>query len=145
LILHIIHTIIWIWKLLQKFALPLFIQKFPSKYNKKFHVLLKCNQTTRLNLVVLKLWKVISSLKQTCLEHARAIFYSLERDLFKDVLHTLIKDHLAPTFSGFLVKSQIPNLVPNVCVNSCILGLNEQCEGVLGIYTSRPFEWCIGA
>ncbi len=25
--------------------------------------------------------------------------------------------------------------------NSCISSPNEQCEGILGIYTSRPFQW----
>ncbi len=26
--------------------------------------------------------------------------------------------------------------------NSCKSSLNEQCEGTLSIYTSRPFQWC---
>ncbi len=68
------------------------------------------------------------------------IFYIPQNDFSNGVLHALIRDHLTPTLKGFVLESQIPNLTPNHSFdhNSCILGLNEQCEGTLGIYTSRP-------
>ncbi len=40
------------------------------------------------------------------------------------------------------VKFPIWLLAPSFDHNSCNLGLNEQCDGTLSIYTSRPFEWC---
>jgi hypothetical protein len=56
-------------------------------------------------------------------------------DLFNGVLDNLIKVHLAPTLKKFVVGSLIPNLTPSpsFAYNSCILGLNEQCKGTLGI------------
>jgi len=46
------------------------------------------------------------------------------------------------SLKGFLVGSQILNLIINFSFdyNSCILHLNEQCEGTLGIHTSRSFQ-----
>jgi hypothetical protein len=87
-----------------------------------------------------KLWVLISSSKQICLEHVKEIFYILQNDLSNGVLHALIRYHLTHVLKGFVVESQIHNLTPNHYFdhNSCILGLNEQCEDTLGLYTSRP-------
>jgi hypothetical protein len=84
--------------------------------------------------------------KTTCLEHAKAISYSLQKVPSNGVLHTLIGDHLTSYLKGFLVRSQILNLTPNLPFdhNSCSLGLNEQYEGTLGIYISKSFQWCFG-
>jgi len=51
-------------------------------------------------------------------------------------LHSLIGSHLTPSLRGFVVGNQIPNLTPNPSFdhNSCILSINEQCKGTLGIY-----------
>jgi len=70
--------------------------------------------------------------KTTCLEHARAISYSLQKVPSNGVLHTLIGNHLTSYLKGFLVRSQILNLTPNLSFdhNSCSLGLNEQYEGI---------------
>ncbi len=42
-----------------------------------------------------------------------------------------------------MVGSQLLNLTPDSSFdhNSCILGLNEQCDDILGFYTLRPFQW----
>jgi hypothetical protein len=68
------------------------------------------------------------------LDHARALYYS-QKDISNGVSHVPIKNHLTPTLKGFVVGSQIFNLVPDPSFdhNSCILGLNEQCNGTLGI------------
>jgi len=80
---------------------------------------------------------------QTCLEHVMAIFYSLRKDIFNNVMHAQIKDGLTFILKGFMVKSQISNLIINLFWdhNSCISGLNEQCKGTLGIYIWRNFQW----
>jgi hypothetical protein len=46
-----------------------------------------------------------------------------------------------PTFKGIMVGNQIPNLTPasSFVRNLCKSSLNEQCEGTLSIYVSRPF------
>jgi hypothetical protein len=76
------------------------------------------------------------------LEYARKISYSFQNDLSKNVLHTPIKDHLTSILKGF-VRNQIHNLTSELSFdhNSSILGLNEQCEGTLGIYILKPFQW----
>jgi hypothetical protein len=78
-------------------------------------------------------------------DHARALYYS-QKDISNGVSHVPIKNHLTLALRGFLVENQILNLVldPSFDHNSCILGLNEQCKGTLGIYTSKPFQWYIG-
>jgi hypothetical protein len=88
-------------------------------------------------LVVLKFWTLISSSNQTFLDHARAISYSFQKNLSNSVLYTPIEDHLTVALRGFVVKSQVPNLIPNPSFdhNSCISGLNKQCKGTLSIYT----------
>jgi hypothetical protein len=90
---------------------------------------------------------VIYSSKQAYLEHVNAISHSLQKYIFNDVLQVLIKDHLTLTIRGFVIISQISNLALDLSFyhNSWILGLNEQCKGALGIYTSRPFQWCLEA
>jgi hypothetical protein len=49
-------------------------------------------------------------------------------------------------FNGFVVESQISNLTlaPSFDHKLCKSGLNEQCEGTLNIYVSRPFSWYHG-
>jgi hypothetical protein len=61
-------------------------------------------------------------------------------------VHAPIKDHLTLVLRGFLVRIQIPNLIPNLFLDhsSCILCLNEQFDGNLSNYTSRPFQWYLG-
>jgi hypothetical protein len=65
------------------------------------------------------------------------------KDISNDVLHAQIRDDLTLALRGFVVKSQIPNLTLDHSFdhNSCILGLNEQCEGTLGIYILKSFQW----
>jgi hypothetical protein len=78
----------------------------------------------------------ISSSNQTYLEHARAIFYSSQKDISNGALHAPIRVHLTFDLKGFVVGSQIFNLTFDPFKknhNSCILGLNKQCEGTLGI------------
>jgi hypothetical protein len=85
----------------------------------------------------------ISSSKQACLEHARAISYSSQKDIcIKGVLHAPIINHLALALRGFMVGSQILNLTlnPSFDHNSCIIDINEQCNNTLRIYTSKPFQ-----
>ncbi len=93
-------------------------------------------------IVISKLWTFISYSKQTSLEHARGIFYNPQKFPSNGVLHASIGDHLILSLKGFLVGSQIFNLIINFSFdhNSCILHLNEQCEGTLGIYISRSFQ-----
>ncbi len=97
-------------------------------------------------LVVSKLWMSISFSNQICLEHVRALSYSPQKNIFKGVSHAPIRDHLTFILRGFVIRSQIFNLTPALSFdhNSCILGLNEQCKGTLGICTSRPFQWYPG-
>ncbi len=68
-------------------------------------------------------------------------FIAFKKDLSKGVQHALIGPHLTLAFKGFVVGSQIPNLTLAFSFdhNSCKSGLNEQCEGTLSIYFSRPF------
>jgi hypothetical protein len=69
----------------------------------------------------------ISSSKKVFLDHARPISYNPQKDVSNGVLCGPIKDHLALATRGFVVGSQIHNLIPNLSFdhNSCILGLNE--------------------
>jgi len=94
-------------------------------------------------LVVSKLWMIIFSSNQTCLEHATIIYYSPQKYFFNNVLHAPIGNPLTPALRGFVVKNQISNLTPDFSFdqNSCISYLNEQWEGTLGIYISRTFQW----
>jgi hypothetical protein len=75
---------------------------------------------------------LISSSNQMCLEHAKEIFDKPQKDLFNNVLHASIGDHLTLTLRGFVVRNQISNLTLDSSFdhNSCILGLNEQCKGI---------------
>jgi hypothetical protein len=77
----------------------------------------------------------ISSSNQAFLEHAREISYNPQKDLSNNVLHASIGDNLTFALRGFVVGNQILNLTPILFFyhNSCISGLNEQCEGTLGI------------
>jgi hypothetical protein len=82
-------------------------------------------------------------LNQAFFEHVMTIIYSPQKNLSIGVLQDPIKHHLTPNLRGFMIKSQIFNLTPSPYFdhNSCISSLNEQCKGILGIYTSRPFQW----
>jgi len=90
-----------------------------------------------------KFWMFIYLLNQTFFEHVMTRTYSFRKYFSIDVLQVLIKHHLTLNLRGFMVKSQILNLTPSPYFdhNSCISSLNEQCKGILGIYTSRPFQW----
>ncbi len=61
--------------------------------------------------------------------------------LFKNVQHASIGPHLTPSFKGFVVGSQIGNLTfaPSFDHNLCKSCLNEQCESILIIHSSRNF------
>jgi len=65
-------------------------------------------------------------------ENVRKIFYSFQK-IFP------IGIHLAPIFKGFMVGSQISNLILGLSFdhNSCKSGLNEQFKVTLSIYASR--------
>ncbi len=78
--------------------------------------------------------------------NAKEIFYSPQKDLSNGVMHAPIKAHLTFTFKGFVVESIVFNLTPTLSFdhNSCKSGLNEQCEGILSIYTSKKFNGVIG-
>ncbi len=92
-------------------------------------------------LVVPKLWRFVSFSNQVCYENAGAIFYIPQKDLSNDVRNAPIGPHLTPTFKGFMVRSQILNLIRTLFFNhnSCTLGLNELCESTLSIYVLGPF------
>jgi hypothetical protein len=79
------------------------------------------------NSCFLETWMLIYPSKQVCLEHTRTIFYIPKKDLSNGVLHAPIKYHFTLILRGFVVRSQIGNLTPNLSFdhNSCILGLNE--------------------
>ncbi len=78
---------------------------------------------------------------QVFFENPKAIFYRSQKYFSNGVYHTPIKVHLNLAFKGFMVGSQIGNLAPTRSFNhnSCKLNLNEQCEGILNMYTLRPF------
>jgi hypothetical protein len=99
----------------------------------------------------LKFWTFISSSNKTFLEHIGTIFYIFQKDLSNGVIHTPIKNHLIHALKGFVVKNQFSNLThgPSFDRNSCILCLNKQCKGPLGIYNLKSFQgypkgsiWC---
>jgi hypothetical protein len=54
------------------------------------------------------------SSNQAYLDHARAIYYNLQKYLSNNVLHVLIGVDLTSTLEGFVVKNQIFNLVPTL-------------------------------
>ncbi len=93
-----------------------------------------------------KFWLIIYILNQACLEHAREISYSTQKDISNGVWQTLIKAYLAPTLKGFVVGSEIfnLNLNPSFDYNSCILGLHKQCKGILSNYILKHFQWYFG-
>jgi hypothetical protein len=83
------------------------------------------------------------SLNKAYLEHARVIFYCLQKHLFNNVFHATIKIDLTLVENGFVFEIQIPNLIFNLSFyhNLCISNWNEQCKNTLDIYTSRPSQW----
>ncbi len=66
-------------------------------------------------------------------EHVRAMIYSLQKDLFNSVFHSPIGNDLTLDLRGFVVGTQIRNLIPNLSFdhNSCISSVNWQCMGIL--------------
>jgi hypothetical protein len=80
------------------------------------------------------------------LEHARAISYRIQQDLFNNVWLAPIGAHLTPFLKGFMVGSQIPNLTFGLSFDHklCISSLNEQCEDTLSSYILKPFQWYLG-
>jgi len=95
-------------------------------------------------LVVPKLWTFISFSNQIFFKNSKIISYSPQKDLSKGLKHALIGPHLTPTFKGFVVKNQIPNLTlaPSFDHNSRKSSLNEQWEGTWSIYALGIFQWC---
>jgi hypothetical protein len=69
------------------FAFPLF-WGFVCDYLQSLHP----NDILPRAFVVLKLWMIIFSSNQTCLEHVIAISYSPQKYLFNNVLHVPIED-----------------------------------------------------
>jgi len=69
------------------------------------------------------------------LEHAINIYYSSQKDLSNGV-SCPIRYHLTRALKGFVTLDR------NIFFdhNLCILGLNEQCGSILGIYTSKTFQ-----
>jgi hypothetical protein len=72
--------------------------------------------------IVSKFWTLISSSNQAFLEHARAIIYNPQKDLFNNASHALTGDHLTPALKGFVVGNKILYLIfgPYFDHNSCI-------------------------
>jgi hypothetical protein len=62
------------------------------------------------------------------------------------MLHALIGDDLTFSLRGFVIGSQIFNLILDLSFdcNSCISSVIEQCKVILGIYASKPFQWYHG-
>jgi hypothetical protein len=92
-------------------------------------------------LVIPKLWMFISFSNQVSFENSRALSYSPQKCLSYGLYHTRVKFHFTPTFKGFVVRSQIPNLTPTLFFyhNSCKSCLNGQCKGTSNVYDSIPF------
>ncbi len=61
-------------------------------------------------LVVPKLWTLIFFSNKVCFENAKAISYSLQKNLCNGLYHAPIKAHLTPIFKGFVVGNQIFDL-----------------------------------
>jgi len=105
----------------------------------KMGITFKChfflgNPKTR-TFVVRKLWTLIYFSNQVCFENMKTISYSLQKTLSNGLQHAPIRTHLTPAFKGFVVESQIPNLIhaPSFDHNSCKSSLNDQCEVTLSI------------
>jgi hypothetical protein len=92
-------------------------------------------------LVVPKLWLFIYFSNQVCFENAREISYSPQKDLSNNVYYAPNWISFDPFFSRICGQESNSQFVsaPSFDHNSCKLDLNEQCKGILNIYTSRPF------
>jgi hypothetical protein len=55
-----------------------------------------------------KYWTLVSFTNQDYLEHARAISYSFQKDLFNSVLHAPLKTHFTLALKGFVVEGKFP-------------------------------------
>jgi len=93
--------------------------------------------------IVPKFLLLIYFSNQACLEHAREISYSCQRDISNGVWHTPIKVYLTLVSKGFVVGSENFNLTFDLSFeyNSCISGLNKWCKGILGSYILKHFQW----
>jgi hypothetical protein len=69
------------------------------------------------------------------LEHAINIYYSFQKDISNGVSRP-IKYHLTLDLKGFVTLDRNIFFDHNLCISS----LNEQCESILSIYTSRTFQ-----
>jgi hypothetical protein len=58
--------------------------------------------------IVSKFWMFIYSSNQTCLEHARGISYSPQKNISNGISYILIKDHFTLALRGFVVESHRP-------------------------------------
>jgi hypothetical protein len=96
-------------------------------------------------LVVLKLWTPIFSSKNHVWDIRWQYLIALKK-IFPTMYFMPQLEIIWPMFYRDLwLKIKFPIwFLTFLDHNSCILGLNEQCEGTLGIYTSRPFQWCSG-
>ncbi len=64
--------------------------------------------------VVLEFWTLISFLNFFFLDLVMAISYSHKKEFSNGVLHFPIGGRLTPSLMGFMVGSQIRNLIPNL-------------------------------
>jgi hypothetical protein len=89
----------------------------------------------------------ISFSSQSCLEHVKELSYIPKKIISKGVSHALIRDYLTLALRGFVIGSQILNLTPTLSFdhNSCILSLNEQCEGTLAFTPQDLSNGILGA
>ncbi len=96
--------------------------------------------------IIPKFWLIIYISNQACLEHAKEISYSSQKDISNGVWHTLIKAYLTPALKGFVVGSEIFNLSLDLSFdyNSCISNVNEYCKGILSSYILKHFQWYFG-
>jgi hypothetical protein len=94
---------------------------------------------------LLGLWTVIAPRLDLRLGRGLNQSCSPRRDLFNDVLHSSIGHRGRVNSRLLVVGSQIGNLIPDPSFahNLGCRCPNRQCEGILDIYTSRPFQWHI--
>ncbi len=85
--------------------------------------------------VIPKLWTFVYFSNQVCCENTKTISYSPQKTISNGLQHAPIRIQLTLVFKGFVVESQIPNLihVPSFDHNSCKSSLNDQCEVTLSI------------
>jgi hypothetical protein len=89
------------------------------------------------------LWEVISSRPDLWLRRGLNRSCSPRRDLSNDVSHSQIGHQQRVDSQLLVVGSQTASLTPgpSFAHNLGDRCPNAQCEGILGIYASRPFQW----